>query len=284
MQSSYRFSFSRRAGLAALVAAGLGAALPAGHAEGRPADAAPARAGAMVKPVAPPPAANTPRQLAALNAPAAVPAPPAADLPPLDAVISYESRIVNHAGVTEVRSFRNLLVRRPGHVWMQRLLPEVRAGHETEGEAHGGHKHFDFEAATQHLTRNADGSIRADYVDAETRQIVFVPPAEYSVSGFDGSWEGAAALVPEKVVLAMPRSNRPAPAGAEWREERRDGWTNRVLWSTAQHIALEIESGRDDGSLRRVTRVTPQPAMPDARLPWLALKGYQQKEYQDFLD
>ncbi|WP_139826369.1 hypothetical protein [Derxia lacustris] len=277
----YRCLFVRRMAAALpLRQLGLGVALSAALAAGAPALADASGA----QPALAAPAVPAPRALPVAAA-AAVAAPiPAGELPPLDAVVSYESLLVSHAGITETRNFRNLLIRRPGHVWMQRLLPEHRAGHGEAAE-HGGHKHFDFEAATQHLTRDAAGAVRADYVDDAARLIVFLPPAEYAVAGFDGSWEGAAALVPQKVVMAMPRINRPAPAGAEWHEERRNGWTNRVLWSNTLRVALEIETGRDDGSVRRITRVVPRtPALADAELPWLKLKGYEQKEYQDFLD
>jgi len=248
-----------RALLAGAVTAAIagGSATPAGAAEPAARMAAPASGGASATPLP--------------------------DLPPLDAVVSYDSFLVSHAGVTETRSFRNLLLRRPGHIWMQRLLPEHRAGHAHEAEP-GGHKHFDFDAATQHLTRDASGTVRADYVDADSRQIIFLPAAEYAVAGFDGAWDGAAALIAPAQVRAMPRINRPAPAGAEWHEEKRAGWTNLVLWSSQLQIALEIESGRDDGSIRRVTRVTPRALTPDAQLPWRQLDGYRQGEYQDFLD
>lgn len=210
----------------------------------------------------------------------------AAELPPLDATVSYESRIVTHAGVTETRQFRSLLIRRPGHVWVERVLPEHMA--ETPEAAHGAavsHKHFDFDTASQHLQRDAKGELRAEYIDRVERQVVFVPRTEYSVPGFDGSWDNAASLVAEKTVLAMPLSYRKPPvADAEWREESRNGWFNRVLWSRSSKVALIIESGRNDGTVWRKTVVEPRPLTPDGVLPWKRLSGYAQKEYDDFMD
>lgn len=212
----------------------------------------------------------------------------AADLPPLDADVTYDSRTVTHAGVTETRQFRNLLVRRPGHVWMERVLPqrpiETAHLHPASTEA-PGHKHVDFDTSSQHLTRSVNGDIRAEYVDHAQRMVVFVPPTEYSVSGFDGSWDNAAAMVAEKTVKAMPASLRKANvADAEWHEQARGGWYNRVLWSNRYKVALIIESGKIDGTVERRTVVKPKAAMADDRLPWQRLAGFTQKEYDDFMD
>jgi hypothetical protein len=211
----------------------------------------------------------------------------AAELPPLDATVSYDSKTVNHAGVTEIRQFRNVLVRRPGHVWLERILPaQTEAAQKQEAaETHVGHKHFDFDTSIQHLTRTAAGEVRADYVDRGHRQIVFVPPTEYSVSGFDGSWDNAAALIAEKTVKAMPLSKRTSSiANTEWHESQRNGRYSRVLWSNQYQIALVIESGRSDGSIERKTTVALRPTSPDQTLPWTKLAGYEQKEYDDFMD
>ncbi|MFT5534613.1 MAG: hypothetical protein ACI8WM_000423 [Burkholderiaceae bacterium] len=205
-----------------------------------------------------------------------------AELPPLDATVTYDSKFVSHAGVTEIRQFSNILIRRPGHVWMERILPAQAQEH---AEAHAGHKHFDFETSTQHLTRTATGAIRAEYVDRGERRVVFVPPTEYSVSGFDGSWDNAAAMVSEKTVKAMPLSKRATTvADTEWREESRNGWYNRVLWSNRQQVALIVESGKTDGSTTRRTVLALRPMTVDAALPWKQLGAYAQMEYDDFMD
>lgn len=213
------------------------------------------------------------------------------DLPSLDALVTYESRSVTHAGVTEMRRFSNRLIRRPGHVWLERDLPAAPAGglshvgHDRQGTTVASHRHFDFELASQHLTRTADGKLRADYVDRIGRQVVFVPPTEYSVPGFDGSWDNAAALVSERTVAAMPLAPLPSTVtGAVWHAEARNGWFNRVLWSTRSKIALVVESGRSDGSVFRRTVVDLQPLTPAAALPWKQLAGYAQKDYDDFMD
>ena len=211
----------------------------------------------------------------------------AQDLPPLDATVTYESRLETYAGVTEIRRFQNLLIRRPGHVWMERILQvtnEASTPHQ-DAEKKSEHKHFNFEIATQHLSRTQSGEVRADYVDRHHRQIVFVPATEYSVSGFDGSWDNAAAMVSEKIVKAMPLAKRATKmADAEWHEEVNKGWYNRVLWSNSYKVALVVESGKTNGTTQRKTTLTIRPVTPDSMLPWKRLSGYVQKEYDDFMD
>ena len=211
----------------------------------------------------------------------------AAELPPLDATVSYYSKSINHAGVTETQHYRNLLIRRKDHVWLERIVPQGKTVVPTRDPAAGrsGHKHVDFETSAQHLSRIVNGAIRADYIDRGQLQIVFVPPTEYSVSGFDGSWDNAASMVAEKIVKAMPLSKRAtAVANSEWREEQNNGWYNRVLWSNTLKVALVVESGKTDGSVTRKTELEVRPLTPDSALPWKQLTLYAQKEYDDFMD
>ena len=55
----------------------------------------------------------------------ALPAFAAADL---DAVLLHESRTVTADGVTRTTMYRERMVRRDGHVWVERVLPVAAAG------------------------------------------------------------------------------------------------------------------------------------------------------------
>lgn len=205
----------------------------------------------------------------------------AAELPPLDARLSYTSVLVTRAGVTEERRYQEILIRRPGNVWRARVLPKA---HEHDEHAAEGHKHFDYQAATFWLSGTpAQQTLR--FVDDYDKLVVTVPAAEYETVGYDGRYVDTATLIDPARVEQMPLSPRPsAVKGAVWHEESRDGWFNRVLWSQARQMALTVESGRADGSLIRRTEAELLPATRDSALPWTALGAYEQKVYDDFVD
>jgi len=215
----------------------------------------------------------------ALNANAAPP------LPDLDALVSYETRQVMASGVTRVDSWQERLVRRGSQVWVERILPPAsRAGHERESEAeHLGHKHFNGDTAARWIAQTADGKIELRFVDREHKAVVSVPRAEYTTVGFDGSFEGAASVVPPTVVRAM-RTPAGASVDPQWRTDRSNGWSHRVLWSESRQLALKVESQREDGSVRRVVSVQLLPTVPGHAVPWGGLAGYTQKRYDDFMD
>lgn len=207
----------------------------------------------------------------------------------LDALVTHESTVVTHTGVTRTERFSERIIRRAGHVWTERVVPAfaLRAGHAAEKEAgNADHRHFDFEAAARHLTSQADGKTRLEYVDRDKKWTVFVPASEYGSVGFSGNWDTEFHLAPPALVERMPvRASRVAQTGgAVWHEERRNGWTNRVLWSPALQYPLAIEALRDDGTIVRKTVVKMLPATPVTELPWLGLAQYRQRTYDDFTD
>ena len=116
----------------------------------------------------------------------------AAAAPDLDAIVTHESTVVTHTGVTRTERFSERIIRRAGHVWTERVVPAFasRSGHAAGKDAEKvDHRHFDFEAAARHLTREADGKTRLEYVDRDKKWAVFVPASEYGPVGFSGNWE-----------------------------------------------------------------------------------------------
>lgn len=211
----------------------------------------------------------------------------AAPSPDIDALVSYETRQVMASGVTRVDSWQERLVRRGNQVWTERVLPPASAtGHERESEAeHLGHKHFNGETAAHWLTLGVDGKVEVKYVDREHKAVVSIPRAEFGTVGFDGSFDAAASIVPESIAMAMkPVARGAATNGALWRTDRSNGWSHRVLWSTANRLAMKVESQRDDGSVRRVVSVQIQPSRNAQAAPWGQLGDYVQKRYDDFMD
>jgi hypothetical protein len=202
---------------------------------------------------------------------------PAAALPDLDAVVSYETQQRLASGITRTERWQERLSRQGEKVWTERLLAGP-ASHAHEGPEH---KHFDFDTAARLVERGGAGDLQLRFVDRTHRRVVSVPKAEYGAVNFDGRWDAAAYLVPPGLIAQMKPLDRSAAEGV-WREQRAEGWTHRVLWSESRQVALRIESSRDDGSSRRVVVLTP--SSPAGRKPWAGIGQYEQKTYDDFLD
>ncbi|VWD21745.1 hypothetical protein BLA18112_05406 [Burkholderia lata] len=230
----------------------------------------------------------------------ALPALAAADL---DAVLLHESRTVSADGVTRTTMYRERMVRRDGHVWVERVLPVAAAGghgddHDHDHDAgaragvqpaaaHTGHKHFNFQAAARHVTYDGKAA-RIEYVDAANRTVVSVPPAEYETTGFDGSWDNAYYVTPPSQLKRLAVAKRGDTPGTRWYEQAVDTpgtrGMNRILWSEKLQAPLSVEYRSADGRVVRKLTLTPAPAARRATLPWQTLASYTRKEYADYLD
>lgn len=209
--------------------------------------------------------------------------------PDLDAVVTHESTSVSRNGVTRTERFEERVIRRQGHVWTERVgAAAAPANPDHDAKNYGAeHRHFDFESAARHVMREADGKTHLEYVDREKKWTVFVPAAEYGPVGFLGNWDAEFYLTPPALVAAIPvlaSQKSGTPNGAIWHEERRGGWTHRVLWSHTYRYPLAIEAIRDDGGLTRRTSVKIVAPTPADRLPWRGLSAYRSRSYDDFMD
>ncbi|WP_423369582.1 hypothetical protein [Burkholderia sp. LMG 32019] len=232
---------------------------------------------------------------------AALPAFAAADL---DAVLLHESRTVTADGVTRTTLYRERMVRRDGHVWVERVLPAAAAGgghgddHDHDHDAgrragvqpaaaHAGHKHFNFQAAARHVTYDGK-TARIEYVDAANRTVVSVPPAEYETTGFDGSWDNAYYVTPPSQLKRLAVAKRGDAPGTRLYEQAVDTpgarGVNRILWSETLQAPLSVEYRSADGRVVRKLTLTQAPAARREPLPWTTLASYTRKEYADYLD
>lgn len=233
---------------------------------------------------------------------ATLPALAAADL---DAVLQHESRTVTADGVTRTTLYRERMVRRDGHVWVERVLPAAAGGghdddhgHDHDPDAgrragvqpaaaHAGHQHFNFQAAARHVTWDGKAA-RIEYVDAANRTVVGVPPAEYETTGFDGSWDNAYYVTPPSQLKRLAIAKRGDAPGTVWYEQAVDTpgarGVNRILWSERLQAPLSVEYRSADGRVVRKLTLTPAPAARQGTLPWQTLAGYSRKEYADYLD
>jgi len=208
-----------------------------------------------------------------------------ADAAPLSATVVYESRVVSADGIEKRTRFSERLVRTDSVVWTERVIP-ADASHEkaTHEEGHDHLHPADLARAARYLSRDAGGQLRLAFVLDEERTVVGAEPRDFDQLGFDGNWPMSWSLFDPAQLKSLKQTERKtAEAGASWYEAHGQGRFIRVLWSESRRIALEIESGTDDGSRWNRTQVRLD-AKPPAALPWQRLAKYHRKDYVDLLD
>jgi len=212
------------------------------------------------------------------------------DAPALDLTIQYYDRALTSDGVQRETRYEETMLRRPGHVWVVRVLPKwaekalLAHEHKSHGDEHEHeHKHFNPVALPRHVTQE-DKLVKVEYVDHPNKQVINIVATEFENVNFDGSWVNAYFLVDPLVVLGMPLSkNKVSEGQLSWHELSRNGIFQRVLWDGKNLIPREIETGKNDGSFFRKVSIKLNSTV-SAKLPWQDTKGYVQKEYSDFLD
>ncbi|MFZ6744773.1 hypothetical protein ACO0LC_16245 [Undibacterium sp. JH2W] len=217
-------------------------------------------------------------------------------VPDLNLRIQYFSKVLTPEGVTREARYEEAMLRRPGHVWVTRSLPEnigaLQDDHQDQGKdkkkvslnaKEEQHKHFNHVLIPRHIFMDGNKP-RIEFINAPEKEVIAIPPSEYANVNFDGSWENAFYLLDPVLVKAIPVSNRASTiSGARWREREKNGVFQRVLWDEQKQIPWVIESGDNAGTFYRRVDVKLQ-AATSRELPWQNIKGYAHKEYADFLD
>lgn len=208
--------------------------------------------------------------------------------PALNLSIRYYEKALTSEGVLRESHFEESMLRRPGHVWVMRVLPKSSMA-ETEGHEHHAHevghehKHFDPVLLPRHVSLEND-QLKLAYVDRSNKEIINIVATEYENANFDGSWVNAYFLVDPRLVVKLPVSSRVSPVtGARWYEQEKNGVFQRILWDEKDLVPLEVETGRTDGTILRKVSVKKLKLSSEAA-PWATVNGYTQKEYSDFLD
>jgi hypothetical protein len=205
--------------------------------------------------------------------------------PALDLSIKYYDKAMTAEGVLREVHFEETMQRRPGHVWVMRVLPKTSHDSHShhEHEATQDHKHFNPVFLPRHVSLEG-GNLKLEYVDRSKKEVINIVASEFENVSFDGSWINAYFLVDPQQVLEMPLSKKTSAVdGASWHEQEKNGVFQRVLWDNKNAIPLEIETGRHDGTVFRRVSVKIEPAA-SAEVPWKNLQGFAQKEYSDFMD
>lgn len=223
-----------------------------------------------------------------------VTAPAAVQGPDLDLSIIHYSRVQTPEGVLRESRYEEKMVRRPGHVWTERVLLETASARSASHRhdkaepatattpSEHAHRHFNHVLLPRHVF-STDGHVRLEFVDFHEREVISIAPSEYDNVNFDGSWANAFFLVDPKLVERLPVSKKPSAAGTRWHELARDGMVQRVLWDEKRMIALLVETSDVNGNFLERMEVRVQPGLVKVER-WANLKGYAQKEYADFLD
>lgn len=201
--------------------------------------------------------------------------------PDMDLSIKYFHRETTRDGVLHENSYEETMMRRNGHVWTQRVLPD-----NTKNSAmHPSHEHKDFNYLVLPRHVSYDGiKTTVEFVDIPKRELIYIAPTEYENVNFDGSWLNTYCLINPQYIAAMPLSSIPSTvAHSQWHELNKNGLFQRVLWDEKMSIPLVIESGDLAGTFLQRVKVHPR-AKTMQSLPWNKLQGYVQKEYSDFLD
>ena len=211
--------------------------------------------------------------------------------PSLDLDIEYYNKVQTPEGVTREARYKEVMMRRPGHVWVERILAKPALGprdaskddRRSASARPASHVEFNH-AVTPHHVLLENGKVRIQYVDERGRAVVAIPSSEYANVNFDGSWANSFFLIDPKLVEAMPRSvTKSTVVGAEWHEREKNGMFERVLWDQKSKIPLTIESGDMAATFYRRVDVHIRPTLATA-LPWKNQNGYSQKEFSDYLD
>lgn len=197
----------------------------------------------------------------------------------LTLLMTHDSKTVAANGVTSTVHYQERMYRQEQQLWLERVIPTKV--YQVKEEYHDGeHKHLDLESSARWITKQPNGaSLRL--VNRHDKQIVNVNMGDYDAVGFDGKWLSTYSLIDPQQLKTMTLSKRVAPTGSQWYETTKDGRYLRVLWDAKLAIPRRMESGQVDGTQQHTIQIDIQPT---TAMPWLALKGYQEKEYSDFLD
>ncbi|MBJ6763188.1 hypothetical protein JGU66_20660 [Myxococcaceae bacterium JPH2] len=195
-------------------------------------------------------------------------------------LISHEEQGVRPDGVTQVLRYQERVLRRDGHLWSERVLdgrvPAV-AHSESRRDVH------DWSVVPRWVSREADGRVRLRFVLADSREVVEVEPPEYDSVGFTPAWDELSHQVSNEVLARLTPSTRPdAPEGARWLEATTADRYIRVLWSDKLALALEMESGRKDGTALHRAKVQLE-SLP-ATAPWESTRAFARKDINDYRD
>ncbi|WP_230410135.1 hypothetical protein [Undibacterium rugosum] len=222
--------------------------------------------------------------LCAASTSGSIQAQPDNTAPALDLRINYYNKILTPEGVTKETRYEEIMLRRPGHVWIERILPKQSNAHLTESAEKGHtHKQFNHVTTPRHIFID-NGQTKIEFIDKNQKELISIPAAEFNNVNFDGSWDNAFYLLNPKLIKEIPLSKRQSTiTNAKWHEREINGSFQRILWDEQKQIPLSIETGDKHGFIFRKLDIQIENKL-NAQLPWKQAQSYSRKEYADFLD
>lgn len=202
--------------------------------------------------------------------------------PDISLEVSHKIVALTPDGTKRTAEFTETVDRQASTVWVARVIPP---GFHREDEHKAGnaksHKHADLSAATRWITLDKDGKVKLKLVAPHDKVIVDVAQAEFSTVGFDGSWAAAYHLIDPVVLKKLEPAEK--QGDLQWYQTKGNKTPDlRILWNSVLEIPMKVEFRNPQGTSMRSTTV--KVLAQTTKSPWSNLKGFNQKDYSDFLD
>lgn len=211
----------------------------------------------------------------------------ASNAPCLSAIVEHREHTEGADGITRDVVYRDTLQRCVDRVYTARILPPTAMATAAKVRAaHGAHEAPDVSALPRLVVRVTDDRSTLAILDAAEKRIIDVDRGSFETLRFDPSFERAASLVDAKTIASLEPLARPSSvATARWLGRDKAARYLRVLWDGERRIALAIESGTLDGTVRDEVHVAVDDAIATAPpAAWEAAKAFPHVDFADFGD
>jgi hypothetical protein len=196
----------------------------------------------------------------------------------MELLVKHTSVANGADGVKRSTEFSERVIRTVDTVWVSRVLPVDT--HSTHDHAKGGdqHKHLDVATATRWITKTAGGALKVQLVPNGEKVLVNVTKPDYGNIGFDGSWVAAWSLMDPASLKRM----KAGPVKGElitYTLLEKDR-SLKVVWNTKLQMPTQVVSFDQNSSRETLVKIVGAPTV----LAWDNLKGFDTKDYSDYLD
>ena len=203
-------------------------------------------------------------------------------MPCLSAIVRHLEHSEGGDGITRELSYRDRFQRCEGHVYIARIIPATAVKARRPQEAHEAP---DLAGLPRRITRERDGRTTLSILDAEGRRIIDVDRGSFETVRFDPSFDRASMVFDKRSLAEMKKLDRASTvSGAHWFERSSATRFVRVLWDEERSIALAIESGSADGTVRDDVRVDIEGSAASPPPSWVAAKSFTHVDFADFGD